>query len=123
MPDFSVDDDGEWTFVEGDFVMVEGPEEVRQDIRTVLRLTKGEVQFDAEAGPDPEIIFAAGTAIDDVAGEYRDVILGRPGVVAVETPALQQLPDRTLDVAYTAQYSLDDLNVRGMIADKLTIKT
>lgn len=123
MPDFSVDDDGEWTFVEGDFVMVEAEEEVRQDIRTVLGLTKGEVQFDAEAGVDPEIVFAAGASTEDIAGEYRDVILGRPGVVAVDTPVLEEKADRTLDVAYTAQYSLDDLNVRGVIADKLTIKT
>ena len=123
MPDFSVEDDGEGTFVAGDFVMVEGAEEVRQDIRVVLGLTKGEVQFDAEAGVDPEIVFAAGAAIEDIAGEYRDVILGRPGVAAVETPALEVKPNRTLDISYTAQYSLDDLNARGSIADKLTIKT
>ena len=123
MPDFSVGDDGEWDFVDGDFVMVEGPEEVKQDIRTVLGLTKNEVQFDAAAGVDPEVVFAAGASTEDIAGEYRDVILGRPGVVAVETPLLEAKENRTLDIAYTAQYSLDDLNARGVIADKLTIQT
>lgn len=123
MPDISVDDDGEWTFEDGDFVLVSGAEEVRQDIRTVLGLTKGEVQFDADAGVDNEIVFAAGATLEDVAGEYRDVILGRPGVTVVETPVLADKGDRTIEVQYTAQYSLDDLNVRGLVADKLTIKT
>lgn len=123
MPDFSVDDDGEWTFVNGDFVIVDGAEEVRQDIRTVLRISKGEVQFDADAGVDTEIVFAAGATLEDVAGEYRDVILGRPGVTVVETPVLAELPNRTIEISYTAQYSLEDLNARGLVADKLTIKT
>lgn len=123
MPDISVDDDGEWTFVNGDFVIVEGPEEVRQDIRTLLQISKGEVQFDADAGVDTEIVFAAGATLEDVAGEYRDVILGRPGVTVVETPVLAELPNRTIEISYTAQYNLDDLNARGLVADKLTIKT
>lgn len=123
MPDFSVDDTGEWTFVDGDFVICEGAEEVRQDIRTVLGLTKGEVQFDADAGIDSEIVFAAGATLEDVAGEYRDVILGRPGVTVVETPLLADKGNRTIEIQYTAQYSLDDLRVRGFVADKLTIKT
>jgi len=123
MPDISVDDDGEWTFVNGDFVIVEGAEEVRQDIRTVLRISKGEVQFDADAGVDTEIVFAAGATLEDVAGEYRDVILGRPGVTVVETPVLAEKANRTIEISYTAQYSFDDLNARGLVADKLTIKT
>lgn len=123
MPDFGVDDDGEWTFVDGDFVMVSGAEEVRQDIRTVVGLTKGEVQFDQEAGYDPEIVFAAGATLEDVGGEFRDIILGRPGVTIVETPTLVEQPNRTVDVRYTAQFDLEDLNVRGVIADKLTLKT
>lgn len=123
MPDFSVNDDGEWTFEDGDFVLVSGAEEVRQDIRVRLGLWQGEVQFDQEAGVDAEVVFAAGASPEDVAGEFRDVILGCPGVASVQTPTLEQKPERTLDIAYTAQYSLDNLNVRGAVADKLTIKT
>lgn len=123
MPDFSVEDDGEWTFEGGDFVLVEGAEEVRQDVRVVLGLTKNEVQFDREAGLDPEVIFAAGSDQARIAGEYRDVILSRPGIVSCETPVVGPLlPDRSVSLHYTAQYSLPDLAQRGPVADKFTIK-
>lgn len=114
---------GEPVLVNGDFVLVEGAEEVRQHVEILLGLYRGEARSDQDAGLDKEIVFAAGVTEAEIAQHVAEVIRSAPGIVYVAQPSVTlDAATRTLTVAYEADYQASDLEARRRIADKISVE-
>jgi hypothetical protein len=73
--------DGDLEFVDGQLVLVEGLEEIRQHVVIRLLLWRGELFYDLEDGVDYRDLVLPALERTSVLGELRRVILGTPGVL------------------------------------------
>lgn len=109
--------------VGGTFVRVSDLPEAVQHVDTRLRIFRGEVFLDIEIGIDFfEEILRKQINPAAVIGEFRDAILGTPGIVEIVTLVINlDAANRRLEVEWSAFADLDDLNERILIHDKLSI--
>jgi hypothetical protein len=73
--------DGDLEFVDGQLVLVEDLEEIRQHVVIRLLLWRGELFYDLEDGVDYRDLVLPALERTSVLGELRRVILGTPGVL------------------------------------------
>ena len=91
MSQFKLDaDTGDLVRENGSFVRVTGAEEIAQHVRVKLRLIRGECFMDRTLGiryfseeQADGAVFAKGTSLDDIGGEFRFAALDTPGVTAI----------------------------------------
>lgn len=103
---------GDLVLVNGDFVLIDGVEEVAQEINTRLLLIAGECRYDQEAGIDP--VFWEPTVTDDERAQLvAQAIRATPGVVYVYPPALEvDTTSRTMSITYQVEASVGELRRR-----------
>lgn len=105
-------DDGDMRVVDGDFVLIDGFEEIRQEVATSLQLYEGEARLDQAAGI-PRIIFEPGLSDAERGQLVAQVILDVPGIVRVAQPTITiEKATRAMTIAYEATASLNNLSER-----------
>ena len=118
----------------GTSVRVTGKEEIAQHLRVKLRLIQGEIPLDLTKGirlfsetPGDGAVFAKGTKVEDIGGEYRGEALDTPGIISVDRMDLTQTDEqraaRDLSIEMEGTYSLTDAAERIPFHDKITVGT
>jgi hypothetical protein len=104
MSDFKLDLlTGDIAFEAGDFVLLDGPEAIAQELRIRLRFFAGEWFADTRIGlPYFQSIFLKSPNINSVQSIFRDVILGTPGVISLQSLSLDLNAARKLTVSFSA---------------------
>ena len=91
--DLLQNEDGALAFVEDaegrlDLALVDGAEQVTQDIRSRLRMWRGEWWLDLDAGYPYDTVIATKPANATLAAQYvRDIVAATPGVTRMDSSA------------------------------------
>ncbi len=106
--------DGDLEFTNGQLVLVEGAEEIRQHIEIRLGLWRGEAFYDVDEGADYRDLVLPAENRDDMLGELRRVVLGTPGVtdcqLKIETSTAEKI---TISGTYVGNTDVLNDIIRG----------
>lgn len=106
--DFALDATGDLQVLNGDLVMNYGTEGIASDLRSRLQTFLGECFLDTSLGvPWFEKILGKKTPSGELKSIFRQVILGTPGITAVETLDAA-VANRTLTVVFRATAATGD---------------